>query len=276
MKRRVIFYTVATNVYVEYWMAMVKSFISEAKVPDEIRVSFVVFTDRSEDTKSFGSDSEISDSVEITSVEIGNLLWPQASMERYELMRSRSADDTSTWKFWIDADMLFGENFETHWSALLDNSKLKFVQHPGFYRKFPIFELLLMYLRQPGLFASDAANYFKNGALGTWENRAAHASFVPRANRQNYVAGGFWGGGVEDFNKLLADITRISEGEAKSGRIPIWHDESYLNWWFSFFGANSILLDPRFCWTDTAIYLANFPQAIIAVSKKNHQRVWGN
>jgi glycosyltransferase involved in cell wall biosynthesis len=67
-----------------------------------------------------------------------------------------------------------------------------------------------------------------------FEADAKSSSFVKKDLQGHYVQGCFFGGKTEPFLYLCGFIRDAVHKDLISGEIPVWHDESYLNWFFAY------------------------------------------
>ncbi len=158
-------------------------------------VKLFCFTDREP------AETPTSDLVEFITVR--NVGWPFNSLLRFQMLTSISEklqlfDNV----FAIDGDMVFNQEIE---HSLLDQD-LFAVLHPGFEYK-----------------TSHA----------TFEVDVKSTAFVRKEARSHYVQGCFFGGKTEAFLYLCRTLRDAVQKDLFIGDIPVWHDESYLNWFFS-------------------------------------------
>ena len=259
------FFTVATNIYFDYWLEMVKSFPRD--LGPLTNVTFVVFTNRTseevvERTKLLKVESAI------VHVPVENLSWPEATMNRYQLIAQAMKPDVACKAFHIDADMRFHPAFGSQGLEVLRELKgIALVEHPGFFRPRGS---VGMFKRFPKLVTSDLLTKFLIGGLGTWERRTTSEAFVQRRLRKKYVAGGFWGGDSSSMYDLVRELSCLTEIDRRNGITPVWHDESYLNKWSS--RERHHLLPPSFCWSDRFGWLDQIEPVIEAVTKTQSTR----
>ena len=259
------FFTVATNIYFDYWVEMVRSFFDHAG--SSHRVIFVVFTDKSKG-EFLEATKDIVDKQRLVHRPVSNMKWPEATLSRYRLMAEAIVDGEHYKAYHIDADMRFHPAIaSTGISELKEMDGVALVQHPGFSRPK---ERLKFYRRFPKMLVTDAALMITAGGLGTWESNSASRAFVKRALRSTYVAGGFWGGDAAAVRQLSKKLDTLTELDRRIGIVPRWHDESYLNKWSS--GNEFRLLPPSYCWTDTAEWLAKTEPVIEAITKARRTR----
>lgn len=266
------FFTVATNVYLEFWTEMVRSFLA-SDAQEEWRARFVICTDRDEEAKKFVEEFSKFSNVAFEILKVENFRWPQATLQRFRLLRDFMAARSDIGDlFWMDADMTFEPNVSEALKTLVSCSKLKVVKHPGFFRGDHARDVFRTYSKFPLLLIPDTKSWLRHGSLGTWEFRRESTAFTERSRRRVYVAGGFWGGPRHAVEELTAEILRLMDIDQNQNVVPVWHDESYLNSWVAKNPEKFRTLPPSFCWTDTAGYLNMYQRVIVAVTKKGHVR----
>ena len=129
--------------------------------------------------------------------------WPFNSMLRFHMIMSiddklRACDNV----FAIDGDMVCENEIDHN----ILNEDLFAVTHPAF-------------------------EFSKHGAPFEADTRST--SFVEIKERGDYVQGCFFGGKTEPFLYLCRVIRDAVHKDLSRGEIPVWHDESYLNWFFA-------------------------------------------
>jgi hypothetical protein len=103
-------------------------------------------------------------------------------------------------------------------------------------------------------------------ALATFEIDRTSAAFVPEAQRMTYVQGCFFGGRSLCFRYLVRILHHKVAHDLAAGAIPAWHDESYLNWFFSVHAFRA--LSPGYAYPEGSGLEA---PAIVLHRKKDHR-----
>jgi len=136
-------------------------------------------------------------------VSVRHMGWPFDTLLRYHLMASildrLMAHD---YILYLDADMIIKHSLDPQIFA----HDLVAVQHPGFRT---------------------------NPEAASFEIDVVASSFVPKEKRKHYVQGCFWGGKPFALKELLLTLTQKIDTDLGRGQVPIWHDESYLNWFLA-------------------------------------------
>jgi glycosyltransferase involved in cell wall biosynthesis/SAM-dependent methyltransferase len=171
--------------------------------------------------------------------------FPYASMNRYQYF-TQNADKfgKENYLFYIDVDCLFVDHVSTE--ILQD---LVGVRHCGFL-----------------------------GGGAPFETNPASTSYVEPSKQRFYYGGGFQGGKRERYLEAAKWCYEALEKDIANGIIPVWHDESILNKYFSE-NPPSINLSPayHFPQNDIERYRAKWSpynfQAKILLLSKDHQAV---
>ena len=138
----------------------------------------------------------------VDSLSIPHLRWPYSSLLRFQWIASyeerfREFDQL----FFIDADMVV----QMPVGDEIIGGGLVGVHHPTFY---------------PGL-------------DGVFERNARSAAAVPADYAGVYFQGCLFGGQAAPFLELCRLLRATVQADLIRGVMPLWHDESHLNWYFS-------------------------------------------
>lgn len=145
---------------------------------------------------------------------IKHLAWPFSTLMRFHSISDQmSALEQNDFLLYMDADMKLVSPMPVD----IFNHPLIAVRHPGFVEGSAPFELD----------RSDSA-------------------YVPPPLRKDYFQGCFWGGNTGEFKELIATLSKQVDHDLSRASIPIWHDESYLNYYLS--SRNCFGLSPQFAW----------------------------
>lgn len=138
--------------------------------------------------------------------------WPFSTLNRFKFILSKKDQFKGSTFVYLDADTLVKKNL-----AIMNNSSdVTFVAHPGYWRPKKL----------------SLLPFKKVTILGSWENRSDQLSFVPPSKRKIYVCGGVWFGPTAKIIEMCETLHAMHLEDLSFNRIPIWHDESYLNWYF--------------------------------------------
>lgn len=255
--------TVATNRYLDYWLAMAHS--AEQHLFPEHDIVMHVFTDRVDDAREMARSLT---RVRIDPIEIEPYRWPEATLLRYEVFdahRERLSEDLL---LHLDADMLLVDRVGSELQPDAWINGIALVRHPGF-RRPATGRRAGLYLRKPRLALADARALVRTGGLGSWESDPESLACVPRELRGQYVCGGTWMGRGQELLAMIHELSGRTRTDLDAGRIAVWHDESHLNW----FAANhhTTILGSEYCYAPGFPNLADLSPRVIAVDK-GHER----
>lgn len=150
------------------------------------------------------TDSELSifNKPNITKIYQPKLGWPMDTMMRFHMFNDNvSILENNDYLFFLNANMIF-MNFVGE-EVLAD---LVGVKHPNFWNKPPV--------------------------TYPYERNPSSQFYIPFEEGRIYFQGCFNGGKTGMFlemSRILADKLEI---DSKNGIVPIWHDESALNWYY--------------------------------------------
>ncbi len=232
---------VATNKYAHFAVDLIRTIDERLFVGADGQV--LVFTDEPDSFRGLGSER-----LEVNTVLVPSLGWPDATLMRYELFEKNWKRITGNFVLYLDADTLVvAEVPSSRLTDVLKKHEIACVRHPGYFRASPKWFLVS---RSP---------------WGTWETRRQSAAFVPLWRRRTYVAGGVWMGRRQALHELVVSLADHVRKDSNAGVIAKWHDESHLNWWIS---RNSVtLLDPSWAFEPTYKNLRKLLPVIEVISK---------
>jgi hypothetical protein len=253
--------SIATNRYIDYWMNMVESF--SVNLPENNSHTFYVFTDQLEKVNLFKKKNPQLN-IKVNQVEPMN--FPDATLLRYEIYFNFKDILDEKVLMHLDADMLIRDArfMQLENSDFLGPEEIALVSHPGYWRPTGIQKLKLA-LTHPELLLRDIYTRIKLGGVGSWEANRASRAYVPRNLRKNYVCGGIWAAENAIFKGLCQELSLLTRKDLEMGKMPIWHDESFLNLWAS---KNRFkLLSPSFCYDPRYPQLKSIKNIVEAVNK---------
>ena len=256
--------SVATNIYLEYWKAMVLSAEGVTSVQDQ--VTFFVFTD---DLASVDEFSQNLVNVKVRSFQIMPLVWPEATLLRYQIFSSHLEYLDSDLLVYLDADMIIKSN---PWKLIKNRTLINsvcLVEHPGFWRPKGAKKIIL-YFFHPLLAWRDVKLKLKKGGIGAWETNIMSEAFVVKNKRIKYFCGGSWFGQRNAIVQLIETLAHAVQSDLNQNLIAVWHDESHLNKWAS---ENPHGIEtPELCFAENYPNLTKVKPIIVAVTKKDLTR----
>lgn len=257
--------TIATNIYIDYWLDMAISFNTNIKLSDNVVLH--VFTDQIHKVNQAKAELK---NVFVVGHEIPNYEWPQATLLRYAIIDSFAEELTEDLLMHLDADMLINQSPQEVIQQAAIGDQICLVSHPGYWRPKEFFTRTNFYKHNFRFIVNDFRMIIKLGGLGSWETDKKSSAYVPRRFRRNYVCGGTWFGEKHCFLRMVSELSRNVTSDLKQNRISIWHDESHLNFWAS---KNSyVLLDPKLCFVSSYPQLEGLIPVITAVEKNAKTR----
>jgi len=204
--------TVATGKYAQF----VKPWIESARrnFLSDHQIKYYIFTDQFLPVD--GDDVEI--------FQWPHKRWPFSSMMRFDAYLSKIDQIQADYFFASDVDRIFNDLIG---DEILGD--LVGTLHPGYYKK----------------------DLFKSGEINSLiENNPGSAIYTSILLAKNeYFAGGFYGGRKCQFKKLLAACSATLHYDLERGLISNWHDETHLNYFFRH-NQPTIKLDPRYCFPE--------------------------
>lgn len=93
----------------------------------------------------------------------------------------------------------------------------------------PIDEFIL----QKELFFVEHPGYINRQDFAPYEYIESESTFIQFERRKVYVQGCLFGGDPFEIKKMIYEISKKIDLDLNNSHIPIWHDESYLNWYAS-------------------------------------------
>jgi hypothetical protein len=250
--------TVATNLYIDYWIAMLKSYLSAC---NNSKIYFHVFTDQVDKANDFIDKNHFGNCYVHP---IKNMGWPDATLQRYEVFSQHQDQLNEDYLMHLDADMLFvADPFEAFLNKV-KKSRMVLVYHPGYWRG-NLLNRILTYVNYTKTFLTDIKLYITVGNLGAWEINKKSAAFVSRKSRKKYFCGGVWFGENLAFKKMCFALSLAVHDDSKENIMARWHDESHLNKWATQNAHSS--LPPSFCYDETYPNLNRINPIIVAVRK---------
>ena len=102
---------------------------------------------------------------------------------------------------------------------------------------------------ESGLVATHHPGFYKEGPnLFTYERNHKSNFYIPFGSGKNYVQGCFNGGRSREFLRMCREIKERIDADLSNKIIPIWHDESALNWYL--LDKNPKILHPVYAWPE--------------------------
>jgi len=173
--------------------------------------------------------------------------FPEATMFRYKIFTHFKDEIDADFLLYSDVDMKIVDFIR---EDIIPNGKtdngILAVRHPGFYAR----------------------------GGGSWEKRRESSFYTP--NPKAYYCGGVQGGLRDKYLEVAEILSKVIDYDLNRGVVPIWHDETAINWWLAN-NPNFKELTPQYCYPDkqdTANRwgLGEIKPKILALSK-NHEEI---
>jgi len=208
---RIAVITIATGRYDIFIPGLVES--CEKNFLPTLEKKYFIFTD-SDNIKSSGN---------VIRIEQKKLVWPFDTMMRFHMFNSIKEQLIGfDYVFFMNANLKIKSTVGNFILETPDGCGLIATLHPGFYSKPKIFYPL--------------------------ERNPMSVFYLPENKEKNYYQGCFNGGKSSDFLKMSEELSHLIDIDLRQNIIPIWHDESALNWYL--IEKDPKILDPTYAYPD--------------------------
>ena len=177
-KLSVAFVTIATNKYVWYWKNLIIS--ADLNLKNDINYMFHVFTDQPDFCKKV---EESAKNVEVRIHQIRPLVWPEATLLKYETINNAKELINAEIVVHIDADSVICEDLSSSFLNRNWQNGVALVSHPGFWRPKGR-KLMRFYFLNISFLIKDLYKTLKIGGLGTWDINPISTAYVARSRRK--------------------------------------------------------------------------------------------
>jgi hypothetical protein len=209
--KKIAILTIATGKYIKF-------------IPDLIDSCESFFIPKSEKKYFIFTDGEIdSRDGKVIKIDQNKLGWPYDTMMRFHMFSSIEKDlEKFDFIFFMNANMKVVSSISRRILPTKEESGLVVTHHPGFYKKHP--------------------NLF------TYERNPTSNFYIPFGSGNNYVQGCFNGGRSSEFLEMCRQIKKRIDSDLENKIIPVWHDESALNWYM--IDKTPKILHPVYAWPE--------------------------
>lgn len=183
---------IGTNKYVQFLNPLISSADRYFFVDDKYDVTYFIFTDGK---INFATNRN----VEVINIE--HKPFPFASMDRFKhFSNNKNKLEKMDYLYYVDADSLFVDKLGDEILGSLVG-----VTHCGFYK-----------------------------GQGTFETNKNSKLYHPpeKTHKAIYYGGGFSGGLASRYLELSQQGVELIDEDLKNGIMPLWHDETFLNYYF--------------------------------------------
>lgn len=174
------------------------------------------------------TDGIITESEDIVRIEQKKLGWPFDTMMRFSMFNSMTDElQKNDYIFFFNVNMVFLKQVEES-EVLPDetNDYLVGVHHLAFFNK-PRYTF-------------------------TYENNPISNFYIEPDAGKSYFQGCLNGGRSIEYLKMSRELEKLTYEDLKKNHIPLWHDESALNWYYS--KINPKELHPHYSWHEPSGY----------------------
>lgn len=189
-----------------------------------IEKEYIVFT-----------DGDIGFAPNVHKVYQQKLGWPYDTMMRFHMFNQ--VKPNGDFVYFFNANMLVVDDIGEEVIPNANNDYLVGVNHPAF--------------------MSENATRFP------YERRNQSQFYIPNGVGNHYYQGCFNGGSTKNFMEMSKDLASKIDIDLNNGIIPIWHDESALNWYFH--KRNPLLVSSSYAYPES--YNLPIPKKIIQLDK---------
>ena len=182
------------------------------------------------------TDGEIHNASNVIKIHQEQRPWPYSTMMRFHMFNKLLLND-SDYVYFLNANMLFVDDVNEEAIPDSSNDNLMGVAHPGYYDK-PMWLL-------------------------PYERNIISRLHIPLTIGKTYYQGCFNGGRAKEFMQMSNDLAALIDLDLKCGHIPVWHDESALNWYYCF--RNPLILNPGYAYPEG--WVLPFQQKVLQLDK---------
>jgi len=203
--------TIATGKYDVFVPSLIDS--CEKYFLPNLEKKYFIFTD----------SDKILTSDKVVKVNQNKLGWPYDTMLRFHMFSSIEKElENFDFVFFMNANMEVVSLISEDILPTEEESGLVATHHPGFYKKDP--------------------------EKFTYERNHRSNFYIPFGSGETYVQGCFNGGRSKEFLKMCREIKERMDADLMNKIIPVWHDESALNWYL--LDKNPKILHPTYAWPE--------------------------
>jgi len=203
--------TIATGKYDIFIEELIKS--CEDNFLPTLDKKYFIFTD----------SDKIIKTDKVNPVKQNKIGWPFDTMMRFHMFNSIK-------KTLLEFDYVFFMNANLKIKSTVGSFILETPEECG----------LIMTLH-PGFYGENRLQY-------PLERNPLSSFYFPLGKEKNYFQGCFNGGKTIDFLEMSSVLADLIDLDLMKGIVPIWHDESALNWYVM--EKNPKILDPTFAYPD--------------------------
>lgn len=187
------------------------------------------------------TDNDLIQRENIVKINQSFLGWPYDTMKRFHMFNnSKEQLEKEDYLFFFNANMLVVDYIDETIIPDEKNNYLMGVNHPGFFGR--------------------------NKNEFTYERNINSQFYIPYNEGEFYFQGCFNGGRNNEFLEMSDLLSKKIDQDLEKNIIPIWHDESALNWFF--LDKNPLGLHPKYAYPES--WDLPFEKKIIQRDKNKH------
>jgi hypothetical protein len=187
------------------------------------------------------TDSVTFENENIIKIHQESLGWPNNTLKRFEMFNKISDKlIKEDYIFFLNVNMMFVDDVGDEVLPKYENGFLMGVNHPGY-------------------FNSPKESF-------TYERRPESVFYIPINEGNYYYQGCFNGGSSEEFLKMSKILDDMINVDLSNGIIPVWHDESALNWYY--LNKTPLLMESSYAYPED--WIIPFNKKIIQKNKANY------
>jgi hypothetical protein len=186
------------------------------------------------------TDGDIIQNEKIIKINQSKLGWPYDTMMRFKMFNSIENILNGEYVFFFNVNMIFVDYIDDDIIPKEENDYLMGVCHPGY------------------------INTDKNHL--PYERNPNSNLYIPFGDGSYYFQGCFNGGRKKEFIEMSKILSEKIELDLSNRIIPVWHDESALNWYFN--KKNTLRLEPSYAYPESFENGSEFEKEIIKMFHK--------
>jgi hypothetical protein len=220
--------TIATGKYDTFVKGLVDS--CEQNFLPGVDKKYIIFSD--------SKQIEENDKVQVIHQE--KLGWPYDTMMRFHMFDSQRKELSKfDYLFFMNANLKIVDEVSNNILNTEGTCGIIATIHPGIY----------IGLTTPG------SSSFRNKMRYPVERRKESGFYIPFGKESFYFQGCFNGGESKKFLSMSRSLKRLMDKDLENNIIPIWHDESALNWYLN--KKKPKMLNPTFAYPDCGVNIGN-------------------
>lgn len=238
--RSVVIFGIFLGKYIKFFESFISS--CDKNFLSDLNKHYVIFTDASEDSiLNSTAVKNLSTAAKVTVIPELKRGWPYDSMLRFRMF-----NDAIT-SLQLRADYCFFMNANSNFVSQVSDETL------------PI-DVDIVCVHHPAFYTYDSS-------FVPYERRPQSNFCISDDDGKYYVQGCYFGGKFDPFMRMSLELSSLIDDDTSRGIIPVWHDESALNWYVS--TKDILLMHPGYAYPESASNLP-FDKKIVMIDKNRH------